>query len=143
MFPVDRGQPHSKDSQAHIPEQESRRLTQRAGGGQRHDSPNAVPLHGVQDVSNPRRQDGRRIASRASEGAEDGVLARDRAIHRGCIEDIAARDLHSVVDNAHPARIADEGGDVVTLLHGSTGNPSARVTGCAEHNHVHENCTQP
>jgi len=143
MFPVDRGQPHSKDSQAHIPEEESRRLTRRTGGWQRHDSPNMMPLHGVEDVSHARRQDRRRIPSRASQGAEDGILARDRVIHRGGIEDIARHDLHSVEADAHPAGIADEGGDLVTRLHGSTDNPSARVTGCAEHNDVHEGCTQP
>jgi len=71
------------------------------------------------------------------------MLARDRVIDRGCIEDIASHNLHPVFAPAHPARITDEGGDVVTRSHGSIDNPSARVAGCAEHNDVHEDCTQP
>jgi len=143
MLPVDFGQPHSEDSQAHIPEQEFRRLAQCTGGGERHDPRNAMALHGVEDVSNPDRKDGRRIPGCASQRTENGILACDRAINRGRIEDIAPHDLHTAVDNGQPGRIPDERSDLVTSLHGSIRNPSARLTGGSEHNDLHEARTPP
>jgi len=83
-----------------------------------------MSLHRIEDVTDPDRKDGWEAPTRGTQGAEDGLLTGDCAVHRGGLEDIALHDAQAL--DGQVSRIASESRDLMTLGDASSREQLAR-----------------
>src|SRR6266508_2465302 len=131
---------HARDdrtgqSEAHAAEDRPRRLVKSPRGREHDGSPHAMSLHGVEDVTDPARKDGREASTCGTQRDEDGLLTGDCAVHRGGLEDIALHDARAVDGQA--SRIASESRDLVTFGDTPSCEQLARLARGPEDNDLH------